>query len=111
MRNAEAVLAIIAKRGTQGSHLEDVYRQLFNPDLYLRGYDRIGRNAGAMTRGTYGDTVYGMLMTKVMRLIENLRAERHRWSPVRRVLIPKKDGKTRPLGVPDFYPDRLLQEV
>jgi group II intron reverse transcriptase/maturase len=111
MRNAETVLAVIHERGRRGLHLEDVYRQLFNPDLYLRAYNRIGRNAGAMTRGTSGDTVDGMSMERIHRLIEDLRFERLRWSPVRRVLIPKTDGKTRPLGIPNFYPDRLLQEV
>ena len=35
MRNAETVLAIIRERGRRGLPLEDVYRQLFNPDLYL----------------------------------------------------------------------------
>jgi hypothetical protein len=54
MRDAETVLAIIRKRGMEGLHLEDVYRQLYNPDLYLRAYGRIYRNAGAMTKGTTG---------------------------------------------------------
>jgi len=30
--------------------LEDVYRQLFNPNLYLKAYGKIYRNAGAMTQ-------------------------------------------------------------
>ena len=36
MRNAETILAIIRERGKKGLDLEDVYRQLYNPDLYLR---------------------------------------------------------------------------
>ncbi len=36
MRNAETVLAIIRERGRRGLALEDVYRQLYNPELYLR---------------------------------------------------------------------------
>ena len=51
MRDAETVLAIIRERGKRGLPLEDVYRQLFNPDLYLRAYGRIYRNDGAMTEG------------------------------------------------------------
>ena len=35
MQNAEAVLEIIRSRGSKGLSLEEVYRQLFNPDLYL----------------------------------------------------------------------------
>ena len=51
MRTAETVLGIIQDRGKRGLVLEDVYRQLFNPELYLRAYGRIYRNDGAMTRG------------------------------------------------------------
>ena len=40
MRDAETILAIIRERGRRGLPLEDVYRQLFNPDLYLRAYGR-----------------------------------------------------------------------
>src|SRR3954465_10027789 len=41
MRDAETTLAIIRERGKRGLHLEDVYRRLYNPDLYLRAYGRI----------------------------------------------------------------------
>ena len=50
MRDAETVLAIIRERGKKGHGLEDIYRQLYNPDLYLRAYGRISRNAGAHDR-------------------------------------------------------------
>ena len=60
MRNAETTLAIIQERGRNGFHLEDVYRRLFNLDLYLRAYGRISRNTGALTKGVTGDTVDGM---------------------------------------------------
>ena len=45
MRNAETILAIIRERGRRGLPLERVYRQLFNPELYLRAYGSISRNA------------------------------------------------------------------
>jgi len=110
MRNAETVLGIIHERGVRGLNLEDVYRQLFNPDLYLRAYGRIYRNAGAMTKGTTDETVDGMSLEKVGAIIEALRFERYRWTPVRRTYIPKANGKERPLGIPTWS-DKLLQEV
>jgi len=110
MQDAETVLAIIRKRGTESLYLEEVYRQLYNPDLYLRAYGRLYRNAGAMTKGTTDETVDGMSQRKIERIIELLRNERFRWTSVRRVLIPKKNGKTRPLGIPTWT-DKLLQEV
>jgi group II intron reverse transcriptase/maturase len=110
MRDAETIIAIIQERGKGGNDLEDVYRQLYNPALFLRAYGRIYRNAGAMTKGSTGETADGMSQRKIEGIIELLRNERYRWTPVRRVLIPKKNGKTRPLGIPTWS-DKLLQEV
>jgi group II intron reverse transcriptase/maturase len=110
MHNAETTLAIIAERGKRGLLLEDVYRRLYNPDLYLQAYGRIYRNDGALTRGVTDETVDGMSQEKIGKIIELLRNERYRWNPARRTYIPKKDGKQRPLGMPTWS-DKLLQEV
>jgi group II intron reverse transcriptase/maturase len=110
MRNAETVLNVIRDRGYRGLPLDDVYRQLFNPDLYLLAYSRIYKNAGAMTPGVTQETADGMSMKKIETLIEEIRYERFRWTPVRRINIPKKNGKTRPLGLPTWK-DKLVQEV
>jgi group II intron reverse transcriptase/maturase len=90
--------------------LEELYRQLFNPQLYLLAYGRIYANTGAMTPGVTQETVDGMSIGKIGRVIEALRRERYRFSPVRRVHIPKKNGKTRPLGLPTWS-DKLVGEV
>jgi group II intron reverse transcriptase/maturase len=110
MRDAETTLAIIHERGRNGLHLENVYRRLYNPDLYVRAYGRIARNAGALTKGINDETVDGMSLEKIESLIEAIRHERYRWTPVRRILIPKTNGKMRPLGIPTWR-DKLLQEV
>src|SRR3954454_22914133 len=89
MRDAETTLAIIRERGKTGLHLEDVYRRLYNPDLFLRAYGRIYRNAGAMTKRTKEETVDGMSQRKIGEIIELLRNERYQWTPVRRAFIPK----------------------
>src|SRR3954463_4616016 len=102
MRDAETTLAIIRERGRRGLHLEDVYRRLYNPDLYLRAYGRLYRNAGAMTKGATEETVDGMSIEVVRRIIEALRLERWVWTPARRVYIPKSNGKRRPLGLPTW---------
>lgn len=110
MRDADQVLGIIRERGKRGLPLEDIYRQLYNPMLYLRAYARLYSNKGAMTKGTTDETVDGMSKKKIEQLINDLRYERFRWSPVRRTHIPKKNGKLRPLGIPTWT-DKLLQEV
>jgi group II intron reverse transcriptase/maturase len=110
MRNADTVLGVIRQRGERGLPITDLYRQLFNPELYLRAYARLSANAGALTPGSTPDTVDGMSLVKIDRLIADLRAERHRWTPVRRTYLPKPNGKQRPLGIPTWT-DKLLQEA
>ena len=110
MRNAETVLGVISERGRRRLPLEDIYRQLFNRALFLRAYGRIYRNDGAMTPGVTPETVDAMSLEKIDAIIGVLRQERYRWTPVRRMYIPKKSGKLRPLGIPTWS-DKLLQEV
>lgn len=110
MRNADNILAVINERGKKGLHLERVYRLLFNRDLYIRAYGRIYHNDGAMTRGATDETVDGMSLAKIDAIIDLIRHERYQWTPVRRVMIPKANGKQRPLGIPTWS-DKLLQEV
>ncbi len=110
MRSAETVLGVIRERGKQGLPLEDIYRQLFNRNLFLHAYGRLARNKGAMTRGATPETADGMNLAKIDTIIEALRFERYRWTPVRRTYIPKKNGKVRALGIPTWS-DKLLQEV
>jgi group II intron reverse transcriptase/maturase len=111
MRNAETLLGLLQERGSQRLPLERVYRLLFNPALYLMAYGRIYRNAGAMTPGSTRETVDGMSLVKIEAIIDALRHERYRWTPVRRVYIEKPHStKKRPLGVPTWS-DKLLQEV
>jgi group II intron reverse transcriptase/maturase len=110
MQNAETVLNVLRERGRRGLPCNELYRQLFNPDLYLVAYGRIYSNDGAMTPGACGETADGMSTAKIGRIIDALRYERYRFQPVRRVYIPKKNGKRRPLGLPSWA-DKLVGEV
>jgi retron-type reverse transcriptase len=51
-----------------------------------------------------------MSLGKIGRIIDALRHERYRFSPVKRVYIPKRSGKLRPLGLPRWS-DKLVGEV
>ena len=64
-----------------------------------------------MTPGVTDETVDGMSKAKIDTIIHDLRYERYRWMPGRRVHIKKKNSsKKRPLGIPRWS-DKLLQEV
>ena len=110
MQSADTVLGVLRERGRRGLPLNELYRQLFNPQLYLMAYGRIYANKGAMTPGASGETADGMSLGKTGAIIDALRHERYRFQPVRRVYIPKKNDKLRPLGMPP-WPDKLVGEV
>jgi group II intron reverse transcriptase/maturase len=110
MRDAETMLGVLRERGRRGLSLERLYRHLFNPQLYLLAYGKLYSNQGAMTPGVDAETVDGMTLGKIDRIIDVLRHERYRFSPVKRVYIPKKNGKRRPLGLPTWS-DKLVGEV
>jgi len=44
MQNAETVLGVLRERGRRGLPCNELYRQLFNPQLYLLAYGRIYAN-------------------------------------------------------------------
>ena len=55
-------------------------------------------------------TIDHMSISRIEKLIISLKDESYQPIPSRRVYIPKKNGKKRPLGIPTFN-DKLLQEV
>ncbi|WP_405996800.1 reverse transcriptase domain-containing protein [Streptomyces sp. NBC_00829] len=110
MQSAKTVLGVLRERGRRGLPCNELFRQLFNPQLYLLAYGRIYANHGAMTPGVTSETVDGMSQRKIYRIIEAIRHERYRFKPVRRIHIPKKNGKMRPLGLPTWS-DKLVGEV
>ncbi|MFI0467187.1 reverse transcriptase domain-containing protein [Saccharopolyspora sp. 5N102] len=110
MQNADTVLGVLRERGRKGLSCKQLYRQLFNPDLYLLAYGRIYSNHGAMTPGATQETADDMSLEKIDAIIEAMRHERYRFAPVRRIHIPKPGGKLRPLGLPTWT-DKLVGEV
>lgn len=109
MHNISKMFRILQDRGSRGLCLERVYRLLFNPELHLASYGKIYRNSGAMTLGTTSETADGMSLEKIHEIIEALRQDCFDWTPVKRIYIPKKNGKLRPLGLPTWS-DKLVQE-
>ncbi|MGH7262005.1 MAG: reverse transcriptase/maturase family protein, partial [Nitrospiraceae bacterium] len=110
MQPAEVVLSVLRERGRKGLPCTQLYRQLFNNELYLLAYGNIYSNKGAMTPGASEETADGMSEDKINQIIEAMRREKYRFSPARRVYIPKKNGRLRPLGMP-AWSDKLVGEV
>jgi len=110
MQNANQILQALRKLGEQRQPLTRVYRCLYSEELFLVAYNKLYRNQGALTPGTENDTVDGMSLKRIRTIIAELRSERFRFRPARRISIPKKNGGSRPLGLPNFT-EKLVQEV
>jgi hypothetical protein len=93
-------LGVLRERGRRGLPCAQLYRQMFNKDLYLMAYGNIYSNQGAMTPGASRETADGMSEDKIEQITGLMRRERYRFAPARRTYIPKKNGKLRPLGIP-----------
>jgi len=111
MRNPEKVLNSLTEHSKNLDYrFERLYRILFNEEMYYVAYQRIYAKPGNMTAGADGKTIDQMSLNRIEKLITSLKDESYQPKPSKRVYIPKKNGKMRPLGVPAFD-DKLLQEV
>ena len=79
-------------------------------DLWVQAYAKLQSNEGALTKGIDGSTVDGFSEEAIKPILHELRTGSYRFTPAKRVYIPKKNGKKRPLGIPNFK-DKLIQEV
>src|SRR5258708_34775727 len=93
MQKAEVVLGVLRERGRRSLPCTQLYRQMTNKDLYLTAYGNIYSNQGSMTPGANEETADGMSEEKIEQIIEAIRCERYRFSPARRIYIPKKNGR------------------
>ncbi|PWU70912.1 RNA-dependent DNA polymerase, partial [Ochrobactrum sp. POC9] len=107
IKRAVGSLPIIVRSGRR---VNGLYRLMKAPLLWEQAYHKIAQNKGAMTPGVDGQTFDGFTSEKIRSIIERLANGTYRPQPVRRVYIPKANGKKRPLGVPTTE-DRLVQEV
>ncbi|VYU28274.1 Group II intron-encoded protein LtrA [Flavonifractor plautii] len=103
---------------------DDLYKRSLNNQNFIKlmdiiqcdenimlAYRNIKRNGGSQTPGTDGKTIEYLEKLSPEQLTQYVR-KRLKWykpQPVRRVEIPKENGKTRPLGIPTIA-DRLIQQ-
>lgn len=111
MEKSERVLKALSDHSQSSDYkYERLYRYLFSEEMFAVAYQRIYAKQGNMTPGTDGKTIDEMSLERIERLIVFLKDESYQPHPARRVYIPKKNGKKRPLGIPSFE-DKLVQEV
>jgi group II intron reverse transcriptase/maturase len=89
---------------------DKLFQKLYNPELWLMAYQSIAPKPGNMTAGVDGKTIDGTGLEMIENLITELKASTYKPTPVRRIYIPKANGKLRPIGIPSSR-DKLIQTV
>jgi RNA-directed DNA polymerase len=105
-------LSLWAERD-KGRKFYGLFDLVCNMDWLWLAYERVAQNAGSKTAGCDGIGVmefYEDEAGNIQRLHESLKSGKFEACPVRRVYIPKANGKMRPLGIPSFA-DRIVQEA
>jgi group II intron reverse transcriptase/maturase len=87
-----------------------LYRVLYEETWLTEAWERIRKNKGSKTAGVDGQTVSDVDETLISRLANKLKEKEYKPTPVRRVYIPKSNGKRRPLGIPTIQ-DRIVQSA
>ncbi|HEY5049827.1 MAG TPA: group II intron reverse transcriptase/maturase [Acidothermaceae bacterium] len=111
MRELQRKLWAAAKQ-SKGRRFHAVFDQICRGDVLWMAWDRVRANRGAA--GVDQVTLEAVEVYGVARMLEelaaDLRAGVYRPAPVRRVEIPKPDGRMRPLGIPTVR-DRVAQQA
>lgn len=98
-------------KSKNGRKFKDLMTLICDERNILLAYRNIKKNKGSKTKGTNSSTIIDLGEEKPQELIGYVKDRLRNYIPqsVRRVEIPKPNGKTRPLGIPTIE-DRLIQQ-
>ena len=97
-----------AKRDPEGRILS--LARLIDVAALRRAFGRIRKDAAVGVDGVSKEQYGSNLEGNLQGLYERLRTKRYRHQPIRRVHIPKDQGKTRPIGI-SAIEDKVVQEA
>ena len=95
----------------KGNKFDRLMPLIVSEQNIILAYRNICKNNGSKTPGTDGKTITEIQSLPIETVIKTVRNKLNFYQPkkVRRVEIPKDNGKTRPLGIPSIW-DRLIQQ-
>lgn len=90
--------------------MHSVYGQLLVERKLMSSWQQVAKNRGSGgVDGVTIDTFKSKEQENIAKLMDKLKSKTYKLTPVRRVYIPKKNGKMRPLGIPTIE-DRIVQQ-
>lgn len=104
-----ALNAIAFKAQTHPKHRFQNLYGLLNPDVLYCGWANLNKRSASGVDGVTADEYEERLPENIHRLHHQLKTGRYRVNDVKRVYIPKANGKERPLGLPTIE-DKLVQQ-
>lgn len=111
MYNMNGVRHALYEQSKAGMNFNNLSKLVISRQNILLAYRNVRGNKGSKTPGTDGITMAEVDLLSAEEVVENVR-RKFNWynpKPVRRVEIPKPNGKTRPLGIPTIW-DRIIQQ-
>lgn len=99
------------KKSKKNCKFTDLLSIITSEENIKLAYRNIKKNHGSKTAGTDGKTIQDLEKWQTETLINHIRKKLEYYEPqaIRRVEIPKPNGKKRPLGIPTIM-DRLIQQ-
>jgi group II intron reverse transcriptase/maturase len=88
----------------------DIFRILNKDEIWIAAYEKLKSNKGALTPGSFPETMDGMSLERLRKLKERVCTEVYTFKTVKLTYIPRPDGRKRPLGLPTAN-DKIVQEV
>ena len=109
--NTQKTYDILYEKSKENSSFKKLYEIITSEENILLAYRNIKRNKGSKTKGTNKTTIIDIGDKEPNKVVSYVRNRLANFKPmsVRRVEIPKDNGKTRPLGIPTME-DRLIQQ-
>jgi len=109
--NIQNTFDMLYKKGTENHKFNNLMQYILSEQNILLAYRNIKKNKGSKTSGTDKKTILDLGDCETYRIVNMVRHKLRNYRPysVRRVDIPKPNGKTRPLGIPTIS-DRLIQQ-
>jgi group II intron reverse transcriptase/maturase len=104
-------LCRLHEQSKQGKTFKHLMKMIVSEENIVLAYRNICKNKGSFTAGVDGKTIKDIQKYPIQAVAQMVRNKLIQYQPkqVRRVMIPKGNGKMRPLGIPSIW-DRLIQQ-